>query len=147
MKKFPAWKLQHKSRWCKMSLALQEIESIFLFEGQKQSFLYKILLPSAWRVFLFVKLFLSQNLIFYPSNWSNLNTVKNCCNTWKFSRRLLPTMNGCLDLCCNFTCMSFGRRMKGESQCNFTSTGISVFSSEVSPYLGAFISQIVHLKE
>lgn len=35
MKIFPAWKREQKSRWYKMALAWQKIESSFLFEGQK----------------------------------------------------------------------------------------------------------------
>lgn len=131
-----------------MALALQKIESIFLFEGQKQIFLYKILLPSAYRVFLFVKLFFSQNLISYPSNWPNLNNSKGkitVVNTWKISHHLLPTLDVCLGLCPNFTCMSFGRRMKGGSHAILPPLG-SVFSPDVNPFLGAFISQTVHLK-
>lgn len=140
MKKIPAWKLKHKSRWCKMALALQEIECIFLFEGQKQSLLYKILLPSACRVFLLVKLFLSQNLISYPSNWSNINTVK--------SKELLqylevfpspPSYDERLSgFVLQFLLREPWQKHERRELCYFTSTGISVFSPEVSPLLGAF---------
>lgn len=149
MKIFPAWKLQHKSRWCKMALALQKIESIFLFQGQKQSFLYKILLPSACSIIISVKLFLSQHLISYPSNWSNLNIVKRKELFWILGRSPIASFLQwtavwvCTVISPAWALAEYERRQPR----NFTSTRISIFSPEVSPFLGAFISQIVHLKE